>query len=42
MFSHLNFTHEGTLRKCRPHHGARHNSVIMGILIDEYRVSEGN
>ena len=42
MFSHLNFTHEGTLRKSRPHHGARHNSVIMGILIDEYRTSEGN
>ena len=37
MFSHLNFTHEGTLRKSRPHHGARHNSVIMGILVDEFR-----
>ena len=42
MFSHLNFTHEGTLRKSRPHHGARHNSVIMGMLVDEYHVIEGN
>ncbi|MBN19293.1 MAG: hypothetical protein CL758_07475 [Chloroflexi bacterium] len=41
MFSHMNFTHEGTLRKSRPHHGARHNSVIMGILVDEYNNSEG-
>ncbi|MEX0762299.1 MAG: GNAT family protein [Dehalococcoidia bacterium] len=36
MFEHLGFRHEGTLRKSRPHHGARFNSVIMGMLADEY------
>lgn len=43
MFENIGFTHEGTLRKSRPHHGARHNSVIMGMLVDEYhqRFPEG-
>ena len=36
MFEHLGFTHEGTLRKSRPHEGARFDSVIMGILAIEY------
>ena len=36
MFEHIGFQHEGTLRKSRPHHGARHNSVILGMLVDEY------
>ncbi len=37
LFENLGFQHEGTLRKSRPHKGARHNSVIMGMLVDEYR-----
>ncbi len=37
MFKHIGFQHEGTLRKSRPHEGARANSVIMGILLEEYR-----
>lgn len=37
MFQHIGFQHEGTLRQSRPHEGARHNSAIMGILVDEYR-----
>ena len=37
MFEHLGFQHEGTLRKSRPHHGARFDSVIMGMLLDEYQ-----
>ena len=36
MFSHLGFVHEGTLRKSRPHEGARFDSVVMGILGAEY------
>jgi RimJ/RimL family protein N-acetyltransferase len=36
MFEHLGFQHEGTLRKSRPHAGARHDSFIMGILRDEF------
>lgn len=35
-FQHLGFVHEGTLRKSRPHEGARFDSVIMGILDSEY------
>jgi RimJ/RimL family protein N-acetyltransferase len=37
MFQHIGFQHEGTLRQSRPHEGARHNSAIMGMLVDEYR-----
>ncbi len=36
MFSHLGFVHEGTLRKSRPHEGARFDSAVMGILATEY------
>ena len=36
MFERLGFSHEGTLRKSRPHKGSRHNSYIMGIILDEY------
>ncbi len=36
MFEHVGFVHEGTLRKSRPHHGARFDSVIMGMLRSEY------
>ena len=36
MFKHIGFKHEGTLRESRPHHGARHNSEIMGMLSKEY------
>lgn len=36
MFATIGFQHEGTLRQSRPHEGARHNSAILGILIDEY------
>ncbi|NQU96902.1 MAG: GNAT family N-acetyltransferase [Chloroflexi bacterium] len=36
MFRHLGFRHEGTLRHSRPHHGARHNSVVMGMLQNKY------
>ena len=36
MFSHMGFVHEGTLRKSRPHEGARFDSVILGILRTEY------
>ena len=36
MFEHIGFQHEGTLRQSRPHHGSRHNSVILGMLSDEY------
>ena len=36
MFSHLGFVHEGTLRKSRPHEGARFDSAVMGILAAEY------
>ena len=36
MFENLGFQHEGTLRQSRPHHGARHNSAIMGMLKNEF------
>ena len=36
MFEHLGFVHEGTLRKSRPHEGARFDSVVMGILASEH------
>ncbi len=36
MFESIGFQHEGTLRQSRPHEGARHNSAILGMLIDEY------
>jgi RimJ/RimL family protein N-acetyltransferase len=36
MFRSLGFRHEGTLRQSRPHQGARHNSVIMGMLQNKY------
>jgi len=35
-FRHLGFIHEGSLRKSRPHHGARFDSIVMGILAIEY------
>ena len=37
LFDHLGFTHEGTLRKSRPLAGSRFNSVIMGILSQEFK-----
>ncbi len=40
MFEHLGFVHEGTLRKSRPHEGARFDSVVMGILAAEYATHE--
>lgn len=36
MFEHVGFVHEGTLRKSRPHRGARFDSVILGMLRSEY------
>ena len=39
MFRHLGFVHEGTLRKSRPHEGARFDSVVMGMLAGEYAAS---
>ncbi len=36
MVEHLGFQHEGTLRQSRPHHGARFNSAIYGMLVDEF------
>ena len=36
LFSHLAFTHEGTLRQSRPHEGSRSDSVIMGMLRTEF------
>ena len=36
LFKQFGFVHEGTLRQSRPHHGARFDSVIMGILKNEY------
>ena len=36
MFEGPGFQHEGTLRQSRPHHGARHNSAIMGMLKNEF------
>ena len=40
MFDRLGFKHEGTLRKSRPHEGARFDSVVMGMLSTEYGVEE--
>ena len=36
LFKQLEFIHEGTLRQSRPHDGARFDSVVMGILKNEY------
>ena len=36
MFEHIGFVHEGTLRSSRPHAGARHDSAVLGMLVDEY------
>lgn len=36
MFKKLGFVHEGTLRKSRPHAGSRFDSVVMGMLANEY------
>lgn len=36
LFENIGFQHEGTLRLSRPHQGARHNSVVLGMLVDEY------
>ena len=36
VFERVGFVHEGTLRKSRPHEGARFDSVVMGILATEY------
>jgi len=36
LFKKFGFIHEGTLRQSRPHDGARFDSVIMGILKNEY------
>ena len=36
LFKQFGFIHEGTLRQSRPHDGARFDSVIMGILKNEY------
>ncbi len=41
MFRHLGFVHEGTLRKSRPHEGARFDSVVMGMLAGEYAARSG-
>ena len=41
MFAHLGFQHEGTLRKSRPHEGARFDSVVMGLLANEYAPLDG-
>ena len=36
LFRQFGFIHEGTLRQSRPHDGARFDSVVMGILKNEY------
>ena len=36
LFEKIGFVHEGTFRKSRPRNGQRFNSVVMGMLIDEY------
>lgn len=41
MCEHLGFVHEGTLRKSRPHAGARFDSVVMGMLATEYAQRRG-
>ncbi|MCY4527686.1 MAG: GNAT family protein [Chloroflexi bacterium] len=40
MFERLGFKHEGTLRKSRPHEGARFDSVVMGMLSTEFGAEE--
>ena len=40
MFDRLGFKHEGTLRKSRPHEGARFDSVVMGMLSTEHGTEE--
>jgi len=40
LAEHMGFAHEGTLRKSRPHEGARFDSVVMGILAGEYEEHE--
>ena len=42
LFRQFGFIHEGTLRQSRPHHGARFDSVVMGILKSEYDISTVN
>ena len=37
MFEKMGFHHDATLRNTRPHKGGRTNSVIMGILLEDYR-----
>jgi len=37
LFEKIGFIHEGTFRKSRPRNNKRFNSVIMGILIEEYK-----
>lgn len=39
LFRQFGFIHEGTLRQSRPHDGARFDSVVMGILKNEYTSS---
>tara|TARA_B110000438_G_scaffold211190_1_gene203234 strand:- start:191 stop:808 length:618 start_codon:yes stop_codon:yes gene_type:complete len=36
LFEKIGFIHEGTFRKSRPRNDQRFNSVVMGILIEEY------
>jgi len=36
LFKQFGFVHEGTLRQSRPPHGARFDSVVMGMLKSEY------
>lgn len=36
LFEKIGFIHEGTFRKSRPRNNERFNSVVMGILIEEY------
>ena len=36
LFEKIGFIHEGTFRKSRPKNNQRYNSVIMGMLIEEY------
>ena len=37
LFKKIGFVHEGTFRKSRPKDGKRYNSVVMGLLVDEYK-----
>ena len=37
LFEKIGFVHEGTFRKSRPKDGIRYNSVVMGLLVDEYK-----